>query len=810
MRISRLVCIFGAIIMIAGSVTARASTERKAEFLSARPVWPVGLSQEKNCFACFRAVCERPLGDNVTVRVAGSSRYRLYVNGSFAGHGPARGPHNWYRIDEWPVGDFLVDGDNVIVIEAAGYNVNSYYLLDQPSFVQAEVVADGKAIGSTGSDTHGFETFLLPEKVKKVQRYSFQRTFIEYYRLGPEWGSWRTAGTVFREKVRCEILEDKQLIPRRVPRPAFDLRQPISRVSVGTVKLGAIPEKLWKDRALTGIGENYRGYPEEELDLVLSTELQRLHYTARDSVTLPYSPAHNKDMDAGSWQVYDFGTNLTGFIGLEISCKKPVKIYITFDEILTGIDVNFRRLSCTNAIGYELKTGTYKLESFEPYTLRYLKITALDGPCTVSACTLRELANPSVNEAYFTSSDPGLEDIFDAARETFRQNVTDIFMDCPSRERAGWLCDSFFTARVAYDFMGNTLIENNFLENFLLPERFANLPEGMLPMCYPADHYNGNFIPNWALWFVLQLEEYEKRSGDREMVDALRDRVMKLFDYFEGFENEFGLLESLESWVFVEWSKANSFVQDVNYPSNMLYAGALDAAGRMYGRNALSEKAERIRDVVRKRSFDGTFFRDNAVRAENGALAETNNRTEVCQYFAFYFNCASPETQPELWKTLVTGFGPDRDTEHKYPEIFPANAFIGNYLRLELLSREGLTKQIQSEIAGYFKGMADLTGTLWENDGTYASCNHGFASHVAHSLYRDIAGLYTIDSVGKKVELTFSDSGLSWCRARVPVKDGFVTVKWHREGNIVNYRADIPAGYTLTVRAAKGLHAVPE
>lgn len=34
--------------------------------------------------------------------------------------------------------------------------------------------------------------------------------------------------------------------------------------------------------------------------------------------------------------------------------------------------------------------------------------------------------------------------IADAAVETFRQGSVDLFMDCPSRERAGWLCDSFF------------------------------------------------------------------------------------------------------------------------------------------------------------------------------------------------------------------------------------------------------------------------------------------------------------------------------------------------------------------------------
>ena len=106
----------------------------------------------------------------------------------------------------------------------------------------------------------------------------------------------------------------------------------------------------------------------------------------------------------------------------------------------------------------------------------------------------------------------------------------------------------------------------------MLPERFEHLPEGMLPMCYPADHNDGVFIPNWALWFVVQLEEYTQRGGDMQLAAALEDKVLGLFDYFKPFLNEDGLLEKLESWVFVEWSAANRFVQDVNYPSNMLYA----------------------------------------------------------------------------------------------------------------------------------------------------------------------------------------------------------------------------------------------
>ena len=49
---------------------------------------------------------------------------------------------------------------------------------------------------------------------------------------------------------------------------------------------------------------------------------------------------------------------------------------------------------------------------------------------------------------------------------------------------------------------------------------------------------------------------------------------------------------------------------------------------------------------------------------------------------------------PELWQRLVKDFGPQRKQTKAFPEIHPANAFIGNMLRLELLSRYGPCQQI--------------------------------------------------------------------------------------------------------------------
>ena len=76
-------------------------------------------------------------------------------------------------------------------------------------------------------------------------------------------------------------------------------------------------------------------------------------------------------------------------------------------------------------------------------------------------------------------------------------------------------------------------------------------------------------------------------------------------------------------------------------------------------------------------------------------------------------------------------FGPKRVEQGLWPKIWPSNAFIGNYLRLELLLQQKEYAQLIEECRGYFAYMAKRTGTLWENITDYASCNHGFASYTA-------------------------------------------------------------------------------
>lgn len=774
-------------------------------FREARPVWPVGLEREMNGTAGFAvALPESVAGDagGLVLRVTASTSYRAFCQGRFLGCGPARAAHGYFRVDEWPLAAAGA-GTLTVAVEVAGYNVNSYATLDQPSFLQAEIVAgDGRVLAATGTGTGGaaFLCQRLPQRLQKVVRYSFQRAFSEHYRLAPGWDAWRTAGVAPEHAVVCAEQPAVNLLPRRVPYPDFACRAPVAVTGAGRLERGLALDAPWRIRFLDKIGPRFRGWRLDELEADLPHEMER--WCSRADTGSPPLQTGSFTMVPGSYQILDFGTNGTGFIGLKIVCAGTARLVLAFDELLTEGDVDWKRMSCSNLAAWDLVAGQYTVESFEPYTFRYLKVmvTEATGPVTLAGVHLRDYINPDVWRAHFAASDPRLNRIFAAARNTYAQNTVDIFMDCPGRERAGWLCDSFFMGRVERLLAGHSLVETNFLENYALPERFEHLPEGMVPMCYPSDHDDRNFIPNWALWLVLELEEYLAGGGDPALVARLRPRVLGIFDYFRPFLNTDGLLEKLEGWVFVEWSMAGNFVQDVNFPTNLLYAGALDAAGRIYQLPEFRRQADQIRAAVRRLSFDGEFFVDNAERQPDGTLKPTRNRSEVCQYHAFYFGAATPETHPELWRRLAEEFGPGRETTGAWPEIHKANAFIGNVLRLELLARTGRPAQVVEEASGFLLYMVDRTGTLWENQQPRGSCNHGFASHACHMLYRDALGIRSLNPVAKRVTLAPGAVPLAWCEGSIPVGNGRLVFRWWRddEGRL-HHEYQVPSGFDVTL-----------
>jgi alpha-L-rhamnosidase len=715
---------------------------KTVNFEKAAPVWPIGRESEINLWLSFRAVAKG--AKSTLLRLTGSSAYTVKVDGEFVAFGPARCAHGFWRVDELDISEY-VHGESVVTIDVAGYSADSFYHIDQPSFLCAELIENGEVTAATGEE-NDFLCRVMTEHEQKAERYAGQRTFCEVYNLTPDVEAWEKDIQADVRKYALILTyktEEKTFIARGCGYNLFDVipaEKIVSRIKFKTFGGSdgvRYPEYIVPRGRKTGPSKKDFSLGEVETDLFLK---------ARNIDITELAPCEEANEEItfaeGEGATYKMAFNTTGEIELSAECEEDTEILVRFDEFL-GEDgsLNFRRMYTVNAVLFRIKKGSYRLATFEPYTMGAMQVLVTKGKAKISGVSLRYFGDDKTERKY-AGDDADMKKIFEAAVETYRQNAFTIYMDCPSRERAGWLCDSFFTSRAEKVLMGRSTVEKNFLENFFLPDSFKDIPHGMFPMCYPGDQYGGNYIPNWAMWLVIELSEYLERTGDREFVDAARPRIEALLSFLAKYENADGLLEKLDRWVFVEWSKANELTQDINYPTNMLYAHMLEAAAHLYGDSALTEKAKRIKAKINEQAVmpDG-FYCDNSVYGEDGKAHLSGVRTEACQYYAFFCGVATPAENPVLWERLLNDFGPDRVEKGKWPNlsadakwknVHPANAFIGNYLRLEILCRYGENEKLYENIRGYFLKMANLTGTLWENDGTTASCNHGFASHVVY------------------------------------------------------------------------------
>ncbi len=742
-------------------------------FKNAFPIWAKGENSKLNSSCFFKCVFEGETPK--TLRIAGWNSYRIYLNGDFLAFGPARASHGYARVDEFELD--CLQGENVLLIEACAYNTKTYCTLNQPGFLIAEVLDKGEPIAWTGRD---FSVSVFAQRLRKVNRYSFQRGFGEAYSF---------LDSMFSTKGEQLSWSDPEIVagassyqPRLVSYPKYDL---YSSTLVEEGKFVQVEKEIPSNPWLHS--DKFACFLDEEL------EVDPYRYGLSLQFELSSCDGVYKE---GDFCTFALPGSKTGFIGFSCDVEEEAEVYIFFDEIdlnfgkSAPINVSFNRIGCVNAIVYKLPKGHFSYLSFEPYSGKYFRIVVKKGKIASPSIWVRGYENPDSNRFVFESDREDLNLIVAAAKNSFVTNSVDFFTDCPSRERAGWLCDSYFTANAEQLFTGHQRVESAFLDNYL--HATSPLPKGMVPMCYPADFYDDTFIPNWALFLVVEIADRYKRTGNKADIAGFYELVAGIFEYFKRFENEFGLLENLESWVFVEWSKANDkeFLEGVNFPSNMMYAYALLEAGKCFDNAKWRAEGEAKIQSIRNLSYNGSFFVDNAIR-KDGELEPTNNTSESCQYYAFFTGVADKESYPALLDVLVKHFGAKRKDNEVYPNVFKSNAFIGNFLRLIMLKNNGEKAKLEDECIGYFLKMAKLTGSLWEMDWPYGcSLNHGFTSYVANLLVD-----YLIGYGGREGHDLHFSSPCVFCDCHVEIPLGDEKLVYDRKNGKVTLQ--VPQGYNV-------------
>ncbi len=672
-------------------------------FIKAKPVWTDGKENELNSSLTLKA---RASFMGAKLYITANSFYRLSVNGKYVSFGPARTAKGYARVD---IIDLSAYGEGEIMIEVSGYACRSLSTVKASSFVTAELRRGDDVVLATGYDFNGFTT----KRVQKVKRYSAQRHFSEVWDYNLD-----------ERPVTLCVQPAPKYLDRVAPYAVSEDVELSSAIEKGFFEVDE--NKNFRERYSFQLSDYWGYYKPDEVygdptKLVNTSEMEK----EQSDVGFPVV------LQSGQYVVADFGQIETGFLSTTLKNEPNSDIILAFTEVRE--DGFFTQINAHNTI--EIITNGEPLDfySFEPYVCRYVALFVKSGSVTLEKLGVRTFVRDMSNSRDVSIVDNELKAVFDAAKRTFSHNALDLYFDCPSRERAGWLCDSWFTGRVEHFLMGNTQTEDAFLENYRLYENDGEIVDGYVPMCYPSDiQLGGKFIPQWAMWYVLEVCEYLTQRNVNVDKELFRNSVNSILNALARSETDEGLLRQLPSWNFVEWSTANQWTKDINWPTNALYCQVLESVGTLYGYPEMVEKANRLRVIIAERAFDGELFVDNAI-LQNGEMVNTQNSSEACQYYMALF-CKIDLDDPRYFALnnyIKDGFESFDKSKKPFVEV---NAFIGFYLRICTLIERKEWEVLARDCKKFFGGMVEKTNTLWEYKTVVGSQDHGFASYATIAI----------------------------------------------------------------------------
>lgn len=710
------------------------------QFNLAKPIFIKNKRELMNFQAGFKCTFQADADKEYTLKITGATLYAIYLNSEFIFYGPARAPHGYLRVDEVPLQ--VQEGENTLCISVAGLNCRSFYTRNMKSFVQAEILVNDSIVAYTGRDFKGISLDGIKER--KVYRYSYQRNFTEVWTLdhASPVTNWMTRDFESEDLVECWY--EEELMPREYLNPLFKMDDSAEAFQCGTFQ----PKDDFNAYANKRFLKNHCTFPFGEIKhkVMEAVHGEFLPDEVPEQSGDFGSDEEKMELTQDRYAFYKLDHVNAGFITSKLLAKEDSEVYILFSERLKNgvIDSGIYNWVSINVIKYDLKKSEipYDLQSFECNSLQYIGILVRKGHVEVQGVGLREYSYPAYENMTLECEDESLMSIFAAARESFRQNTVDTFMDCPGRERAGWLCDTYFTGKASLFFTGDAKAEELYLKNFVQAKEFPGLPKGMLPSIYPGG-VEGNYITQWAMWYAIELADYIEYSGDDR--EYYRQTIYDLLGYFAKYENNKHLLVKLENQ-FIEWSQANDFVKevDISYPGNMVYYLMLLRMGHLYEDDVLLTKAEVLKQTIREDAFDGKYFHEGANIAEDGSVVLSDLISEATQSYAVFTGIADEkdEKYEKFFDTFYHVLGLKRKQQGIMPEIAFSSGFIGLTLRMIALAELGKTEQALEEIKEYYGPMAAQNGTLWEMDVDHCiSLNHGYNAYAAVMIVKALTGL---------------------------------------------------------------------
>ena len=757
-------------------------------FQRAKAIWVENPQNKWNQFIGFIAMpyCE----DMVEIHISARSLYRLYIDGKMIANGPARTAKGYSRVD---VIKASMNKESVIAVEVIALGKPDNYCNDctlEPGLFVCEIIdSNNNIISYTGDDK--WHAVNLSYRREMVELLSHSRGIIEYYDLDTDSFNWMYGKDT---NYTTPVIMDSE--------PAY-LERHTKNASLKPIII---------DRLICVSDRKKSTNAETPFLLKISEEVNPLWYKSVPSENRILREIFNEKDDVFSGAIecdgYIPGDNPAaimwmldkselGFIDFDIKTENELCLDIINSDHLT---LEGELKGNTYVTRYKLAAGKYHLTTFEPKLVRFLKvILRTKGKVSINNLRLLDYSYPDDRSGDFSCSDGELNAIYEGARRSLRLTTLDIFMDCPQRERGGWLCDSYFSGIAAWQLFGDTSVERDFLENYLLTSG-EEYDKKWFPDVYPGVRPDGTpGIRNWSFWLLEELADYYERSGDVDLLYENQDRIEEFVNEVVSCRGESGLLENLDS-VFVDWSISNrSFsCEPISIPVNCLFVHALNRIARLLNKPKWIEIADEMSCAICKLTEKIGLFGGggDAATFKDGKLTRGECLTEAGIALELWsgFHRADKDNLKLFLKTM--GNNPSHPSN---PNIGKSNMFIGLMIRFDVLRRLGYAKELVRELKDvYLHELKIGSGTFFENVNGISGC-HGFNGAAGAFLTNVVLGLSEPLESEKKVTISPHVCGLRWAMGTATCSDGKIFLKWGADEmeHILDMRLTIPKGWTV-------------
>ena len=733
----------------------------------------------------------------VIFQIACDGNYFLEINNRFIGRGPARGTRTIAYYDEYDVSSFLRKGENTI-------SILSVCMVIPVECTQPVTPAVRAACGKFAATDLSWESFICSaEWPENGPFYTSQSGFAE-------WRDLRKVNALQREKV-CIIpvsspLSAKELVKRDIPCPLETLHLPTDIPAAAFV-----PACDLEDKEIAVLSTKELHFP---LPPGSEGELYRLASGGNADVTLPLPPENG-----GITLVADFSKEISGFLEVDVTAPDGCIADVVYEEQLFQKDRLRADHTHTNprykfSDRYILKAGRQKFGNLlleRGFRLVQLTFRNLSSPVTLHSVRAVDRRYPFARRGAFFCGDHQLNRLWETAAETVSACTTDIFTDCPWRERLFYCNDYYIENRTALKMFGDKRIHERAMRMIFSSRRsddlFTSCAPSMAGEITDETQTDFHVILSGNLTLPAVLKDYYMHTADGEAVEKYFPQLRRMMARFSSWKDEKGILRPpLKYWNFFDWSfelNGMTFSGKRTALLNFLYI----IAGRAMlflarERNLPFDLDESDLDAMMTQTIKAFY------RPEENIFVNT---------------CEEPAAPPEVLKTLGVPLQHDFAITRSSRLVHAMAALAGaeNSMCAPLADETFLTPELYyciflldaMESTGNYSGALQLirrhwgpmldtgTPTLWENGvhkigkegfGGSASLCHGFSSAPAAFLQSAVLGVAPLAPGFSRFRFAPCTPEIGFAQGTVPTPHGAIRCSWRLEKGQISAELHVP------------------